>query len=396
MNDLAILASAAGQLLRSVLCTALLIMGMLFSAAGQAREPSAAPGVTEQEIILGQSIYLTGPLAELGNDFTSGAAAYFDQINAAGGVYGRKIRVITMDDAYDPKKALANLAVLESKGVFALWQFAGTGTVREVSLVAAEHRIPLIAAIATGPQLRAVLNPYTFYVRAGNSEEIQTIINHLLVSGITRVAAVYVDVPYGQEGLREVQRVMQDRKAQLIATASMKTNGDDALVAAQAMRTADPQAIVMITVPTSSKRFIQAARQLRLRSTMYSLNAGLPIGTMQELGEDGDGVVVAQVMPNVNKIAIPVVREYQRAFRASAHQKFTSASIEGYINAKIMVEALKRAGKQPTREGLIRAIEAMTDYDAGGYRVHFSPANHAGNRAVELSMGSASKSKFIY
>lgn len=291
---------------------------------------------------------------------------------------------------------MANVAALEKEGVFALWQFAGTGTVREVATVAASRRIPLVGAVATGPQLRAQLNPYTFYVRAGNSEEIQAVVDHLLVTGITRIAAVCIDAPYGEEGIKEVQSLIQGKGHQLVSVATIKTNGDGSEEAVKKLMEANPQAVVMITVPASSKAFVLAAKQARLKSTLYSLNAGLPIGAMQELGESAHGVVVTQVMPNPNRVAIPVVREYQEAYRIVGGEKHTSASIEGFINAKVMVEGLRRAGRNLTREGLVQALEGLSAYDAGGYRVHFSKTNHNGNRTVELSISGDGGKKFIY
>lgn len=360
-----------------------------------------AQGVSPSEVILGQSVYLTGALAELGNDFTNGANAYFSTINAAGGVHGRKIRVITMDDAYDPKKALANLDELERQGAFALFQFAGTGTVREVAAVAASRRIPLVAAVATGPRLRAVHNPYTWYVRAGNTEELEAIIDHLHAIGVKRVAAVYVVAPYGLEGYEALQTIIAKKRAGfegggLVAAATLKTDGEGAESAAKQLLTAAPQAVVMITVPASSKAFISAGKRVGLGATLYSLNAGLPIGAVKELGEVAHGVVVCQVMPSANRVAIPVVREYQQAYRASGFSKFTSASLEGYINAKVMVEALNRAGRNLTRGSLVQALDSMGSHDTGGYKVRFSSTSHGGSRAVELTIVGSGGEQFIY
>jgi len=354
-----------------------------------------AQGVTSNEVVLGQSVYLTGALAELGNDFTNGANAYFRKINDAGGVHGRKVRVVTRDDAYDPQRALGVVHELEKK-VFALFQFAGTGTVREVSAVAAARQIPLVAAVATGPRLRAEHNPYTWYVRAGSTEELEAIVNHLMTVGNKRVATVHVDAPYGTEGLEAVQAIVARKGGHLVASAVMKTTGEGADQAARELPAAGPQAVVMITVPAASKAFISAAKQVRLRSTLYSLNAGLPIGAMRDLGQHAHGVIVTQVMPSIERQAIPVVREYRQDYLAAGHTGFSSASLEGYINAMVMVEALRRAGSNPTRPALARALDSMDSYDVGGFKVQYSNADHGGSRAVELSIGSVNGEKFIY
>jgi ABC-type branched-subunit amino acid transport system substrate-binding protein len=355
-----------------------------------------AQGVSDREIVLGQSVYLTGALAELGVDFRDGADAFFRQLNERGGVHGRQIKVITLDDAYDPKRALANVDELERKGVFCLWQFAGTGTVREVAPVAAQRRIPLIAAIATGPVLRRQLNPYTFYVRAGNTEEYEAIVNHAIATGIKRLAAVYVQAPYGEEGIKEVEAIVRARGRSLVASVSIKVDGAGSDEAMRQLAAADAQAVILVTVPTSTKAIVRAAKRVGHRATLYALNAGLPVGAMRDLGDDAHGVIVTQVMPNPSGIAVPVVREYQQAMRAAGHTRLSSASIEGFINAKIFAEALRRAGKSPTREALVQAMEGLATYDAGGYRVHFSSARHNGNSYVELSIVSAAGEKFIY
>jgi ABC-type branched-subunit amino acid transport system substrate-binding protein len=367
-------------------------VAFLASGAGA----GAAPGLSSNEIVLGQSIYLTGALAELGQDFTAGAAAYFKRINEAGGVNGRRIRVVTLDDAYDPKRAVANAVALEAQGVFAFWQFAGTGTVHEVTELAERHQVPLIAAIATGPALRAVLRPHTFYVRAGNAEELRAVVEHLLTSGLTRVAVAYVDAPYGNEGLAEVEAAMKAHGKALVAKASFKLNGDGAEAVATELARIAPQAVVMVTVPASTKAFVAAARKAALGSQLYALNAGLPIGAAHELGELAHGVIVCQVMPNVNDQSIPVVHEYRDAYRAFGRTNYTSASLEGYINAKVFVEALRHSGLEPTRQSLLQSLEALSALDVGGYTVHYSHSSHAGSRRVELSIVSTEGQKFIY
>ena len=358
--------------------------------------PGDTPGVTSTEITLGQSVYLTGALAELGRDFTAGADAYFRRVNAQGGVAGRRIRVVTLDDAYDPKRALANVETLEQRGVLALWQFAGTGTVHAVADLADERGIPLVAAIATGPALRAAPHPETFYVRAGNVEELQAVVQHLTTLGATSVAAVYVDAPYGREGLAEIEKAMKAHGLGLVAREVIGLDGARSDAAIRHLATVSPQATILVTVPASTKALLTAARRASLTTQFYALNAGLPIGTAHELGEIAHGVVVCQVMPNVDDDAIPVVHEFRESYAAAGRRNYTSAALEGFVDAKIMVEALRRAGRGLDRETLVRALEGMSSFDAGGYIVHFSREHHAGGHAVELSILSEGGERFLY
>lgn len=373
-----------------------LIAGLLTSPTWSSAQ--VTPGVTDSEIVLGQSIYLTGALAELGQDFTAGASAYFKKINDSGGVQGRRIRVITLDDGYNPAKAKENTAEFERQGVFALWQYAGTGTVQEISKIAEEHQIPLVAAVATGPALRALSRNWTFYVRAGNKEELKAIINHIDTTavGIERAAVLYADAPYGREGLAEVEKAAAEKNKKIPGAVKINLNGDDAEAAAKELQKLNPSAVIMVTAPASSKAFILQARKLGLKAQFYALNAAAPIGTLTEIGEGANGVIVCQIMPNVRNAAIAVVREFHQAMKALGQGKISSASLEGYINAKVMVEGLRIAGRGLTRRKFVDALESMSYFDVGGMVIRYSRSNHEGSRFVDLSIVSDNGKRFVY
>lgn len=377
-----------GRRLQKMLGKGLLAAGVLAAGfiAGPGGSARAETGVSDSEILLGQSVYLSGVMAELGNDFRAGAELYFDAVNKRGGIFGRKIRVLSLDDAYDPKKAVENASELEKKGVFAFFQFAGTGTVREVAPIAASHRIPLLAAIATGPDLRANLNPYTFYIRPGNTEEYEAMIRHLITLSLDKVAVVNIDEPYGEEGLRAVTAIMAKEGKKPLAAVSIKKNGDGAEAAVKQLLAKAPQAVILITLPASTKAFVLAAQKAGLSSTLYTCNAGLPPGTIKEMNGAAHGVVVTQGFPNVNNNTVPIIREYQEAARKAGRTQFSSNHLEGYINAKVITEALQRAGKGLTRDGLVAALEGMGRFDLGGYAVQFSKTRHDGSHDVELSI----------
>lgn len=344
----------------------------------------AEVGVTPTEIRLGQSIYLTGPMAELGNDFKSGAELYFNDVNASGGVFGRKIILKTLDDGYNPKLALENAKSFEQDGTFALFQFAGTGSVLAVAPFAAEHKIPLVAAIATGPKLRAELNPYTFYVRPGNTEEYEAIVKNLASIGLKQVAIVYIDEAYGEEGVEAIRNIMKKYHIDSPVAVSLKKNGDGAESAVKTIISKSPQAVILVTLPQSTKAFMQAYAKSRPISQIYTPSAGLPSGLIKELGVGAAGIGISRGMPPEGNDTFGIVKEYQSAMRRIGKNNFTANQLEGYLDAKIMVEALHRAGKDLTREGLIAALESMSKYDAGGFTVKFSKTNHAASSAIDL------------
>ncbi|MFC5474265.1 ABC transporter substrate-binding protein [Paraherbaspirillum soli] len=344
----------------------------------------AEEGVTATEIKLGQSTYLTGAMAELGNDFKVGAELYFNEVNQAGGVFGRRIQLTTLDDAYDPKRALDNAKQLQQSGVFALFQFAGTGSVLAVAPFAAAQKIPLVAAIATGPKLRASLNPYTFYVRPGNSEEYEGIVKNLATIGVKNVAIVYIDEAYGEEGLDAITSIMKKYQLKPYVAASLKKNGDGAEAAVKTIIEKAPQAIILVTLPQSTKAFMQSYAKSRPVTQIYTPSAGLPPGLIKELGTSASGIAMTRGMPYEMNDTVRIVKEYQTAAKRANLAGFTGNQLEGYLNAKVLVEALHRAGKNLTREGLVQALESMSAYDAGGFSVKFSKTNHAASSSIDL------------
>ena len=348
----------------------------------------AETGVTANSVVFGQSIYLTGGLTALGNDLTTGAKLYFERVNAQGGVHGRKILLETLDDAYDPGKAKENaLALLDTKNVFALFQFAGTGSVEAVAPIADQKQVPLCAAVATGPELRAKRFRQVFYVRAGNEQEINVITRHLATIERKRFAVIYLDAPYGRQGHAVAVQAAQKNRLIYVGDAIVTAGAGDSQAVAKAVTyiaAQKPDSVLLITAGKVTTALVKALGQQGIRNDqIYALAAALSASEIKALGSAAKGLVVSQVIPDPTSQSQPMVMDFTSAL-AKAGLKPNHALLEGWINAAVCVSALKKAGSKLDRAGFVKALESMDDNFAG-MRVRFDKLRHGGSEFVELT-----------
>ncbi|HEY0844513.1 MAG TPA: ABC transporter substrate-binding protein [Noviherbaspirillum sp.] len=357
---------------------------LFFSAQSLAR---AETGVTADAILLGQSTALSGPLAELGNDTSAASRAYFNYINAQGGIHGRKIRLITLDDGYNTEKGVANTRqLIEKDGVFALFNVLGTPANTALLPVIAQAGIPSVAPYTGSDAVRKPLHRHVFNVRAGYADETEKIIEHLGVRGIHKVAVVYQNNAFGKDGLASVEQALARRKLTVHSVATIENDASDAEKAAATLAATSPQAVVMITAGKPSAEFIKASNRIATGMQYFTLSVMGTQASVAALGKEGVGVVVSQVVPFPFSATSGIVREYQQVMTKMGIRNWSFASMEGFINAKVMVEALRRAGRDLTRERLMAALESMNRVDFDGYIVDFSRNNHQGSRYVELTV----------
>ena len=347
----------------------------------------AENGVTNTEILIGQTTALTGPLAELGQDSSASAKAYFDYINEQGGVHGRKIRLLTLDDGYDTAKGVANARqLIEKDKVFALFNVISTPTNTALLPIITAAGIPNIAPYTGAEALRHPFNRLLFHVRASYYDEVAKIIEHLGIRGIDKVGVVYQNNGFGKAGLAAVEKALALRKLKTHAAASIETDALDADGAAQALAKSRPQAIVMITAGKPSAEFIKAYNRLATGMQFFTISVMGSQASVKALGKDGAGVVVSQVGPFPFSATSGIVREYQKIMAKMGIKNLSFSSMEGFIDAKVTVEGLRRAGRNLTRESFIAAMETMNDVDLDGYMIRFSKDNHEGSRFVDLTV----------
>ncbi len=347
---------------------------------------ASIPGVTDTEILLGQSCQLSGPLEGITREVRQGASLYFDHVNAQGGVHGRKIRVLALDDAYDPKRAEANTRhFIEDAKVLALFQYAGTPPALAGMALAEQTGVPLIAPFTGSEELRKPGLRYVFNIKAGYATELHAMIGHLASVGLRSVAAVYLDNPFGTGGLAALQASAQALGIQLLASAPLDVTGANLAQAVAEVGQHNPQAIIVISAGKPSVDFIAAYQASGRHTLFYVLSVISNVQLVQGLGERARGVVVSQVVPSPWSAKLELSREFQRLARAEGIEELTFSQMEGFLSAKFLVEALRRAGPHPTRAGLIQAMENMQT-SLGGYPIRLSPREHSSGKFVDLLM----------
>jgi ABC-type branched-subunit amino acid transport system substrate-binding protein len=362
-----------------------LAAGMLACAGAQAQ---ALQGLTATTVVIGQSAPLTGANAELGNDIRNGALAYFAKVNAAGGVHGRKIELTTLDDGNKVPQAEANTRKLvEETGVFALFGYASATLSRPALPIVAQHGVPFLGPF-TGADPMRVFNKYVYNMRGSYAEELEKIVDHFSSLSIRRFAIVYYDDVVGKENYAAVERALKKRNLDVVATAPFKDRAKpDIAAGVKDVAKGNPDVVILTTLYKATADFIRLAHSSGIAAQMVSNSFPGASPLAKELGKEGAGVIVATVVPPPGKRALPIVQEYQAAIEKQLGKKdYSFTSLESYIGAKVAVEALRRAGAKPTRESFMQALDGMKEFDAGGYVVSFSPANHNGSSFVELTV----------
>lgn len=346
-----------------------------------------AQAQADEKIILGQSVPLTGPAAQLGIQFQQGAKICFDQINAQGGVNKRNIELRTLDDGYEPDRCSENTRKLLADDVFALFGFVGTPTSAVALPQAIKAKVPFIAPFTGAMVLREPFSRYAFHVRASYNDETALIVKQLTSLGLKKIAVFYQNDAYGKAGLDGVTLALGGLKLKTVAEATVERNSVDVAKAVKAIVAAMPEAVVQVGAYNACAAFIREARKAGYGGLFYNVSFVGTQALSDELGKDGAGVVVCQVMPSPYNSARPIAREFQDAVKAAGKDANANfSSMEGYLAARVFVEGLKRAGAKPTGESLVGGMEAIGTQSIGGFNVAFGPNDHVGSQFVEMSL----------
>jgi ABC-type branched-subunit amino acid transport system substrate-binding protein len=367
----------------SILRTALLLL-----PAALALSARAEPGVSAHRILLGESAAFSGPSAQLGIDLHAGAKLYFDSVNQQGGVYGRKIEIVTADDKYEPDLAARNTQrLIQDDGVFALFGYVGTPTSNAALPIFTAAHVPFFAPFSGAQSLREPFHHEIFHIRAGYAEETEHLVDRLAGVGIRNIAVFHQNDAYGQAGLEGVQQALKKRGIALAADATVERNSVNVAAAAQRLLAKRPDAIIQISTYSASAALIKAMRQAGYTGQFHNVSFVGSQPLAAALGADGPGVGVSQVVPFPWKTSNPVVAEYQKELKRAKAGEPNFSSLEGYIAAKVFTEGLRRAGPELTRDRLISALESigLKNYDIG-FPVEFSANNHRGSRFVDMTI----------
>jgi branched-chain amino acid transport system substrate-binding protein len=337
------------------------------------------------KILIGQSAPLTGPNAEIGKDIRDGALAYFRKVNEAGGVNGRAIELVTLDDRNDRKAAGANAVKLVNEGnVVALFGFASATLSLDAMPVVKEKRVPFFAPY-TGADAIHKQGSYVFVLRASYADELKKILDHWNNLGADRVTVVHYDDEIGEQNYATVERIMKAAGKKAVGV-KVRRNQDVDAKAIDAIVKSDPQVIVATTLYGTTSQVLKGLKEAKRPYNMTSLSFVGPSQLAKVAGADAAGVSVAGVVPPPNKVSLPIIKECGDAVKKAGIAELNYTNLESCIAAKVLVEGLRRSGREPTRESLYKALTTLTSYDAGGFQVSFGPEDRHGSSYVELAV----------
>lgn len=345
-----------------------------------------AQGVTKTTILIGQSGPMTGSNKEFGTDIRDGVLACFNKVNAAGGIHGRKLELVTLDDANDAKRGGENGRILiEQRGVLALFGYASATLSLPALPFVDKHKVPFVGPFTGAEPMRA-FRPNVFNIRASYSDELEKIVDFYTSTGMKKFSIIHYDDAIGKENLGAVQAALTKRGLKPASIGTLKRNQTDLGSAVADVIKATPDVVIATTLYATTASFIKQAKKAGSGAQFASTSFVGASALAEALGAEGTGVVVAQVVPPYSRASIPIVKEYQAAIEKQLGKKdFSFTSLEAYIGAKVLVEAIRRAGANPTREGVLKALNNVQNMDVGGFVVDFSPTNHNGSKFVELT-----------
>lgn len=348
----------------------------------------AEVGVTDTTITIGQSAAFSGPAARLGEAIRDGALVYFDFINSQGGVHGRKIKLISLDDGAEPYPAICNTRkLIDEHRVFALFGYVGTPTSYIALPAVASAKIPFFAPFTGALGLRRPLNKYVFNLRASYDDETETLVEWLVLQRKKKIAVFYQNDSYGRAGYNGVRAAMDKRKVEIAALGAVDRNTTDVFDAVANIAAVKPDAVILVSDYKASAAFIKEMRKTGLRPDYLGLSFVGHDALAAELGADSHGVIISQAVPYPWDPSFRVSIEYTALVQknaATARPSFNN--VEGFIAAKTFVEGLRRAGRDLTREKFMAALETLDNADLGNFYVSFSPTNHNGSRYVGMSV----------
>jgi branched-chain amino acid transport system substrate-binding protein len=343
------------------------------------------------EILIGQSAPLSGALANTGNGLIIGTRIVFDQVNSEGGINGHKLVQVVKDDANTADGMAKNTkAFLADPKVVAVTGYYGTDNVAEQFKRSLFDGSPMaIVGVSSGARLlREPLIPTLFHIRASYAEEIDAIVRHVTGLGSTRIAVFYEDSPFGDAGMRAVEDAAKRRKAVVVARGSYEERSTDIKNALSDVIASQPDTVVMIATSAPAAAFIKAYKAAGGHAYLF----GISTLSSAELARDASpailqGLGISQVLPFPFSATLPVVSEYQTQMSKYAKgTPYSYSSMEGFINAKVLVAALKKAGREPTRASVRQALDNLGELNVGGYPVTFSASSHVGSRFVDLTV----------
>ena len=344
---------------------------------------------SEGRIVLGQSAAFSGLAAQLGIQFNQGAKLFFDQLNAAGGVGKRMVEIRTLDDGYEPDRCAENTRKLIADDVFALFGYVGTPTSLAAVPLFNQAKVPFFAPFTGAESLRQPFNRLIFHVRASYYDETALIVRQLVNLGVKKIAVFHQNDACGKAGLDGVNKALAEHKLPLAGAATVERNSVDVAAAVEKLVAAKPDAVVQIAAYGASAAFVRAARKAGFGGTFYNVSFVGTQALADELGKDGAGVVVSQVVPSPYQPSRQITREFLDAIKKAGDKVQPNySSMEGFLAARIFTEGLRQAAASGkiSRDSFISGMEGLGTQVISGFPVSFGPNDHTASTFVEMSM----------
>ncbi len=373
-----------------IICAAVLILGACDNTGNENLPKNSTLGLSADQILIGSSLALNGHAGYLGTQTIHGALAYLNHVNSQGGIHGRRITVIKYDDGYDPPRCVTNTQklIVEDK-VFALFCYVGTPTTVKILPLIEEARIPVLGMFTGANALREPLNRYLINVRASYYQETGAAVKHLVEKmKLTRIAVFYQYDAYGFDGLKGTEIALRSYGLVPVATGTYIRGTQDVEEGLEKITAAQTEAVVMIGTYEPCAKFIRLAKSKNFAPVFYNVSFVGADELARLLGQIDATIIVTQVVPppevyHTRKDLwgageyIELLKKYFPLDRPNF------VSLEGYINARVLVEGLKRAGKNLDREKFIKALESIQNLDLGiDNPLSFSRRDHQGLERV--------------
>ena len=363
--------------------------GLLAGGCGVGR---AEPGVSAQTLTFGTSIPLTGPLGGAGTELAAGVRAAFAAVNRSGGVLGRELRLEVLDDGYQPERTVQNVRqLLDQDRVLGFVSLLGTSNVAAAMPLIEQQGVPCVGMLTGAGVLRRPESRHLFHVRASYAQETERVVEMLAGSGIQRLAVVYLDNGFGKDVLANAQRALELGRMGLSGAHALAVDGANAQAVADAVIAGKPAAVLLGTTGTASTALIKALRARQAGLPLAGISVTVIGSELAKLGPALQGMALTQVMPDPERQKLLVARQFQAAMKANNETTTGTTAFEGWINAQLLVEGLRRAGREPTREKLRNALAGIRRFEVGdlalGYPSDAPP--YVASRYVELAVMTA-------
>ena len=339
-------------------------------------------------IHMGCTAAMTGPLGSFGQNMKLGVDAALLQINTKGGVNGRALKYSVLDDAYLPARSVENVKrLMADSNIVGLMGCLGTANNAAISPLLESDGMPHLAPLTGASSLRKSELQNVFHVRASYTDEMTRLVESLVAMGIRDLAMVVLDNPYGKEMAEDATRALAVTGIKALAVVSLATDGKNIDSVVATVLAAKPSAVLLGTAGAATTGLVAALKKSSPLLPIAGVSPTFTQDGIHQLGSKAQGIAITTVFPDAYQSKHLIIRDYQSAMRAADQHSFNSGSLEGYVNARVMAEALTRAGRGLTRTKLRQALASIRNLDLGGFSVDYGSANaRVGSKYVTLGV----------